>query len=573
TRFMASSADSDSSPPSDPLAPPPAVAEPAADRSAGPADAVPDSTPLFTASFTGLVVAAALGALNDNVFRWSIVGISKHLLPEEYHALVLAIGSIMLVAPFLPLASPAGWAADRFSKGRVVGWVKFAEILIMSAGAAGIWAATACRGPLDGALPPPAVPLDATTVLAVLFTVLAFMGAQSAFFGPVKYGGMAELVPSHKLAAANGVMALVTYLAIIFGAVLGNLVADYWIRDRIGGTIAIAGSIVGIAAAGYLATFFIRRVPAANPARKLSANLFAETFADFKKLSSNRPLFAAAVAAAYFWSLGALATLIVDDYGGKLVVPFGVDVAAAQQVSEQAATAGTSVDAAAAAGAATTATARGVGLSRAEIGPLQAILAIGIGIGSVLAGLASAGRIELGQVPVGALGMAVSCAVLWWIASTGAVGFVWAALWLALLGLAGGLYDVPLASYLQDRCPPEHRGAVIAVNNFMTFSGVMLMSAIYPLLRNTFGLTIPQVFLAAGLVTLAVFFAQWSVLMFATMRFIVGLIARLFYRVRVYGADSIPDEGPALLISNHVTYADGLMLSLASPRKVRMVAY
>ena len=215
-----------------------------------------------------------------------------------------------------------------------------------------------------------------------------------------------------------------------------------------------------------------------------------------------------------------------------------------------------------------------------DVGILLGVLTIGIGCGAVLAGIWSRGKIELGLVPLGAAGIAVTSMLLATVpgGSPGhpaVAGYYWTGFWLLALGMTAGLYDIPLQAFLQDRSPPESRGSIMAAYNFLTFAGMLAASGLFWVLSSpsVFGLSARTIFLLGGLVTLPATFCIVRLLPFHTARLAVQLLTGCMYRVRVEGLENVPANGGALVVANHVSWVDGVLLGLACPRHPRMVAF
>jgi acyl-[acyl-carrier-protein]-phospholipid O-acyltransferase/long-chain-fatty-acid--[acyl-carrier-protein] ligase len=295
---------------------------------------------------------------------------------------------------------------------------------------------------------------------------------------------------------------------------------------------------VGVAIVGWAVSLLIGRLHPANPSRPVPLNPAKETIADLGTLISRRPLLLAALGSSFFWALGTMAQINVD----KLARPELV-------------------------------------VGQEHVGPLLAILTLGIGAGAVLAGIWSGGRIELGLVPVGAAGMGVASILLYTVPQgTGeflSAPYNWAALWLTCMGLAAGLFDVPLVTYLQDRSPIKSRGRILAAYNFISFSSMLLAAALFWLLadQRALNLSAREIFLLCGVATLAVAAVIVWLVPAATVRVILRIVFRLVYRVRVEGIENLPKDRGALLLPNHVTWIDGLLLLMFAPRPVRMVVF
>jgi acyl-[acyl-carrier-protein]-phospholipid O-acyltransferase/long-chain-fatty-acid--[acyl-carrier-protein] ligase len=468
---------------------------------------------LRSRSFLGLLVTQFFGAVNDNMFRWLVVPIGKEMVSEDNASMALSAGLACFVLPYLVLAAPAGYLADRFSKRTVIVGCKVAELVIMIAGIAAILAGN----------------------LYLMFAVVALMGSQSALFGPSKFGSIPEIVRPDRISAANGLIGMTTVLAIVLGSIGGAFL--YELTAPIGQHMwwVSAAALIGVALVGLVASLQIDPLQSANPARRFPFNAPRQTVRDLATLASSRPLLRAALGAMVFWSLGALAQMNVDQFVGFQL-----------------------------------------GLGQLHVGILLAILALGVGVGSVLAGIWSAGRVELGIVSLGAAGIAMSAIVLSFVSpGDGTVpspAYVWSCVWLFMLGTSAGLYQIPIQAFLQYRSPRESRGSILAANNFLTFSGMLLSAGLFYLCSGPLGLHPGEIFLLLGVLTVPVFLYVIWLLPGATVRFLVWLLSHTMYRVRIDGRANLPQEGGALLVANHVSLIDGALLILYSPRPVRMLA-
>lgn len=488
---------------------------------------------LASASFLGLIVTQWLTVMNDNIFRWLAVGIAKQYVDESRQSFVLSIGTIAFVAPYILLAAPAGYLADRFSKKRVIVVCKLAEVGLMMLAVLTIWLGN----------------------LYLLFAVLALMGAQAALFSPAKVGTIPEMLRTNRISAANGCLGLVTVVSTVLGAAVGNWLTDATKPFGQQGLGLSAGILLGVAVVGWLASHLIAAAPAADPSRRFPWNALPETWRDLKALGANRAILRVALGIMFFWSLGALAQLNIDRFA-----------------FEQGA------------------------FLQTQVAPLLGALALGVGVGSILAGIWSGGRVELGIVPLGGLVIAFSSVLLFFVRSSLIVeapllaadgstaaqftaGYVWALALLGLLGIGAGMFDVPLESYLQHRSPASSRGSILAASNLLTFTGIVVMSALFAGLRAPVRedggplLDSRQIFLACGILTLPVVaYIVWLIPQ-ATIRFLVFLLSKTVYRIRIHGLDQLPSEGGALLVCNHVSWIDGFLLLLASSRPVRAIAW
>ncbi|MBN2577410.1 MAG: MFS transporter [Pirellulales bacterium] len=489
---------------------------------------------LLSGSFLGLLLTQFLGALNDNlfrwlvayiggdlavkdpVFRWCISWLNPNMPAEKYKELAVTAGLAMLVLPFLVWAAPAGYLADRFSKRTVIVLCKVAEVVLMILGAAAI---------LYGNV-------------WLMFLILFLMGSQSALFSPSKYGSIPEIVHDRCLSAANGLVGLTTVAAIVLGAVGAGLLAEWTAPAGQSHWEFWASAIVGVAGVGLLTSLMIRRLPVANPRRRLPLNFFAETYRDFRTLCAVRALLLAALGAMLFWSLGGLCQLNIFSF-----------VRSHLHITQE-----------------------------SIIGMLVGVLVVGVGAGSIFAGTVSRGKILLVLVPLGIAGLAVSQILLSFIpaappdAPSGWTPGLLTAVCLLLLGFSGGMYDVPLQAFLQHRSPENARGSIFAASNFMTFTGTLAASGIYFVSISMLGWSPSTMFLVCGLLLLLLLVVAVRQLPYECTRFAAVALMKLFYRIRVEGLENIP-EGGALLTPNHVSYADGLLVGVNSPRDPRMLVY
>lgn len=377
-------------------------------------------------SFACLMITQWLTSINDNIFRWLVIGIGKDYVNPGDWGNILMVGSAVFLLPYLILASPAGWLADRFRKVDVIIGCKIAEVVVMCLGVVAI----------------------AIGNVPLLFITVGLMGAQSALFAPSKVATIPDLVHDRELSNANGWFGLSTVTATIIGMGLGNWLADFCGDFGQSNLWASAGVLVGIAVIGTFFSLGIRKSPAADPTARFPWNAPVRTLQDLKTLFERRDLFIVALGEMFFWSIGMLATLNIDSFA----VQSG-------------------------------------GLFETSKLPLLVSLVFGVGLGSVLAGIWSAGRVELGMLHLGAFFIAFFSAALLFVPEDFLAngwelnsGLVLSCAFLMLLGSASGLFDVPLAAYLQKKSPIEKRGAILAADNFLIFAGMFAHSILFGML-------------------------------------------------------------------------------------------
>lgn len=395
---------------------------------------------LDSAGFIGLWLTQWLTAINDNAFRWLVVGIAKDWVEPAQHSLVLIVGLGLFVVPYLLFACHAGYLADRFTKRNVVLAGKFVECLVLLLGIVAIY--------LEN--------------LPLLFSVVALMGTQSALFAPAKMGLLPEMMSADRISAANGWFGLSTVTATIVGMGLGGWLADATHPHGSQHTWLIAVALLGSALLGTATACLVPRYSAANPRRRFPWMAHRETLKDLQTLASRMPLFMVAMGIVFFWSIAAIAQFNIDQFASE---------------------AGTYYE--------------------SERTPLLLSLVLGVGIGSVLAGLLSAGRIELGMIPPSLAVLAICSMLLvgldrpffhialptWELGPLSVPwngDLFWAMFLLLGMGIAAGVFDVPLAAYLQHRSAAHERGAVLSAANFCIFSGVLLSSLLMLGLRAPF---------------------------------------------------------------------------------------
>jgi acyl-[acyl-carrier-protein]-phospholipid O-acyltransferase / long-chain-fatty-acid--[acyl-carrier-protein] ligase len=357
-------------------------------------------------------------------------------------------------------------------------------------------------------------------MLAVIF----LMGLHSTFFSPAKYGILPEMLPDKDLARGNGLLEMSTFLAIILGTSLGGAIYEAW-KDRLGwiGVILIA-----IAALGTLTSLGITKVPPSGASKKFIINPFTEIWSGVKQLYTDRPLWLTVMGISYFWFLGAFLQMVLPLFGKEILQ-----------------------------------------LGETRIGLLWTFAAIGIGVGSLAAGRLSGDKIELGLVPLGAVGMGIFSVGLF----AAQPSFNLAAWALVFLGFSGGFFAVPLNALLQQRSGREEKGRLIATNNVFNTLGVLAASALLWGLSSLLYFSADHIILILGLLTFALTAYALYLLPDFFVRFVLWLLTHTLYRIRIVGQENIPTRGAALLISNHVSFIDALLIGATMPRFIRFMLH
>lgn len=475
---------------------------------------------LATRGFVCLLVTQTLGTLNDNMFRWLAVPVGTKLLGGNEQAGVAALswGIFWFTLPYLLLPTHAGWLADRFCKRSVIVWCKAAEVVVMWLGMGAIWTGSA----------------------ACLFAVLFLMGAQAALFAPAKSGTIPEILHVSRLSTGNGLMAMVTIVASAIGMVAGLKLFDGEQPDGLQSIAVPALVLSTVALAGWLASLGIPRVEAARPDFPWPTDPIRQNWEQLQLLASYKSLLRTALGIAFFFLLATLMQANVKLYGESVLR-----------------------------------------LSQRDTGSLMLALVIGVGLGSLLAGLWSGGRVELGIVPLGAIGIVVMSLALF---ATGSIdglegddlvhrAYIVTLGGLVILGICAGLFYVPLEAYLQHRSPREIRGTLLAASNFVSFAGILSSAGILFVMQDLLELTPRHTFLVFGLATVPIALYVVFLLPQATIRFVTWLASHTIYRLFVYGRENLPETGGALLVANHVTWVDSVFILISSSRPIRMLAY
>jgi len=460
------------------------------------------------------------GATNDNVFKFAFTVLATYsaaqwggLDPKSAGAV---IGGIFIL-PFVLFSATAGQLADRFEKSALIRFVKNLEIAIMLAIAAGfVW-----------------------QVVALLFAGVFLMGLHSTLFGPVKYAYLPQHLADHELTGGNGLVEMGTFVAILAGTMVGGALVGlsdtgpHWVA-----ALSIALAVVGRAAAG-----FVPHSPAADPGLRINWNPFTETWANLRQAQGNRTLFLSMLGISWLWFFG---SVFLTTFTGFAKETLGGD----QNV----------------------------------VTLLLAVFSIGIGVGSLLCERLSGHKVEIGLVPFGSIGMTLFAADLWLAtagltpsASLAGVGAFlsnrdsWRVMAdLFLLAMFAGFYSVPLYALIQSRCEPSHRARIIAANNILNALFMVVASLMAAGLLQA-GLSLPQLYLVVGLLNAAVALYIYLLVPEFLMRFIVWMLIHSIYRLEKSGIDRIPDEGPALIVCNHVSFVDALVIAAACRRPVRFV--
>ncbi|MFT3779241.1 MAG: MFS transporter [Ottowia sp.] len=458
------------------------------------------------------------GAANDNLFKFAFTVMVTYQLSVSWLEPALAgmvIGALFIL-PFLLFSATSGQLTDKYEKTALIRLVKNLEIAIMALAAWGFMAAS----------------------VPVLLACVFLMGLHSTLFGPVKFAYLPQVLNERELTGGNGMVEMGTFVAILLGNVVGGILVAL---PQVGhASVAIA--CVALAVLGRVVAQFIPRAPATDPGLAINWNPVSETWRNLKLAHGQIAVFRSLLGISWMWFFGAV---FLSNFPA-----FAKDVL---HGNEQVASL------------------------------LLVVFSIGIGAGSLLCERLSHRHVEIGLVPLGAIGMSVFAIDLYF-ASRGlpphaghTLGsfLAQAAHWrvmadLALLSLFAGLYSVPMYALIQLRSAPTHRARIIAANNILN-ALFMIGSALIASALLKSGFSIPQIFLITGLANAVVAAYIFLLVPEYLLRFVSWVATRLVYRYRVQGEEHIPSEGPAVLVANHVSFVDAVLLMAASPRPIRFI--
>jgi 1-acyl-sn-glycerol-3-phosphate acyltransferase len=459
-----------------------------------------------------------LGAANDNLFKFAFTVLVTYQLQVQWLPADLAglvIGALFIL-PFLLFSATSGQLADKLDRRQMIIWLKRAEIGIMAIAALGFFL--------------PSIP--------VLLLCIFLMGLQSTVFGPVKFAYLPQHLGERELTGGNGMVEMGTFVAILLGNVAGGLI----IAIPEIGAHHVGVACVGLAILGRVASHHIPASPAMDASLEINWNPLTETWANLKLARQTPVVFRSVLGISWMWFFGAVFL--------SLFPAFAKDVL---HGDEQVASL------------------------------LLVVFSIGIGTGSLLCEVLSRRHVEIGLVPLGAIGMSVFSVDLYFAtrglppaSGLGLGAFMAdAAHWrvladLTLLSLFAGLYSVPMYALIQMRSQPTHRARIIAANNILN-ALFMIASALIAGALLGAGFTIPQMFLFVGLANAVVAFYIFMLVPEYLLRFVAWVASRFVYRFKVQGDEHIPTQGAAVLVCNHVSFVDAVLLMAASPRPIRFI--
>ena len=460
-----------------------------------------------------------LGALNDNLFKNALVILFAFQVSEAAFSTdtLVNLATGLLTLPFFLFSTTAGQLADKVEKSRIIRVVKLFEIAIMLLGALG---------------------LHRHSVPLLLFVVF-LMGTHSAFFGPVKYSILPQHLREEELVGGNALVQTGTFVAILAGTILGGALVS--IPGR--GETVVSATVLTIGVVGRLASRWVPPAPAQTTDLRFDWNPLRETVRLVGFVRENRTVFLSILGISWFWLYGAL---FLAQFPGL--------------------------------------TREVLGGSEGVATLLLTLFSVGVGLGCILCERLSGRTVELGLVPFGSIGLSVFALDLFFAtrgtvpagAPIGVAAFLgsvshWRVLAdLMLIGAFGGFFIVPLQALVQQRSAPGHRSRIIAGNNILN-SAFIVMAAVLGIALRRNGLTIPELLLVTALVNAAVAVYIYTLIPEFLMRFLVWLLVHAIYRMRTRGMENLPEDGAAVLVSNHVSFVDALVIAAACRRPIRFV--
>lgn len=462
-----------------------------------------------------------LGAFNDNIFKNALAALlvfQGSQMAGMNTDQVVNLSALLFILPFFLFSALFGQFADKFEKSMQIRRVKLFEVFIMALATLGFWLHS--------------VPL--------LLFVLFLLGLQSTIFGPIKYGILPQILKREELVGGNALVEMGTFVAILAGTIAGPQLAGidvdwaWW--------VAIAGLTVAVT--GWLFSLRIPKAEAAAPDLEINWNIFGETARNLKFLNENQVVLNAVLGISWFWFFGATFLVQIPSYCQNVI-----------------------------------------GGDENLMSGLLALFIVGISAGSLLCEKLSGRQVEIGLVPFGAIGLTLFGLDLYFASPShpgDQVTFIAflsdGANWriiadLVLIGIFGGFYIVPLYALVQSRSEPSHRSRVIAGLNILNALFMVVAAIMAMLILGPAGLSIPDLFLITAVLNAIVAIYIFTLVPEFLMRFLIWILIHTIYRVRVSGLENIPEEGPVMIVSNHVSFVDPLILGGMIRRPVRFVMY
>ena len=462
-----------------------------------------------------------LGALNDNIFRNGLVILitfqGVRVLGMD-HTVLANVAAFLFILPFFLFSATSGQLADKYEKSMLMRRIKLLEIGLMTLAALALY----------------------TQQYPILLFVLFLMGCQSTLFGPVKYAYLPQKLHTDELVGGNALVESGTYVAIIVGLIVGAEA----VKNQSGHQTLLALLLIAVACIGYLISRQVPVTEAVDPELEINWNAWTETWRIVSFAREEKSVFLSILGLSWFWFFGSAMTIQMPAYAADILNG-----------------------------------------NESIVTILLVAFAVGVGLGSLLCERMSGHRIELGLVPFGSIGMSLFAIDLYFAQPEAAVATVssvaeflghagnWRILAdLALLGAFGGFYSVPLYALIQKRSERRHLSRIIAANNIIN-SLFIVGAAVISIVILKSGFSIPELFIFIAVFNAIVAIYIYSLLPEFLMRFLAWIVINIVYRIRPTGLDNIPRSGPAVVVCNHVSFMDPIILGGSVARPMRFVMY
>ena len=463
---------------------------------------------LLSKRFLPLVLTQFFGALNDNLFKNALLMLVTIRMAEQADVLSNIIAALFIV-PFFLLSATAGEVSDKYDRSKIARYLKMIELILML-GVGVVYLMQSILG---------------------LVALLALMGAQSAFFGPVKYALLPQLLKPDELVSGNAYVEASTYIAILLGLILGTLIP----------ISSIILLLILLAVIGLIAAWSIPETKPVRPKAQISKNILHAMKETMTVVWQNKIVFRSVLGATWFWTIGAFMAVQIYPLTGTIL-----------------------------------------GGTNTVITFFLILFSIGVACGSLVCGKLMKGYVHATYIPLCTLVMGICFFVLYILTTnypTPAIPVDWIrffeqpraismSLTLFILAFFGGLYIVPLNAMMQAHAPGAYTATVIGGNNILNAFGMAVISFVSAFLLSC-GLTIPHLFLLVALASVGVFFYVCQLLPDALLRSVLqGLLGALF-RVELTGIQNFRKAGKrVLIVANHTSLLDGLLIATFMPDRI-----